>query len=322
MTCEILAPGKTRISANEEIRVHRTPRWGICSMTRSTGPFRTLRTFSLLLAAVSVPWFARAQAPAQSPRAIVSTVVNNEVTIDAADHSRWMYRDVYKSPEKDNVKLVIQTAGANLSETIEDHGQPVSAQEHAADLNRNQEIISDPALRARMRRNEAHDGQQADELTRMLPYAFNWTIVSRQNGDITLAYHPDPNFSPPSMSARVFASMTGTLVVDEHAMRLKVLTGRLTQAVNFGWGIFGHLDAGGTFVVIRSQIGPGIWQITQTHVHISGHALFFKSIGDQEDEVTTDYKPVPDSIDMNKAAEMIRSGQLAREFGVPASSLR
>lgn len=252
----------------------------------------------------------------QTPEEIVSTVVSNEIRIEAADHSRWMYRDAFKSPEKDVVKLIIQTSGANLSEIIADHGQPPNAQEHQADLAHMQQILSDPSLRARMQRNEAHDGQQADDLMRMLPNAYIWRIVSRQNGEITLASRPNPNFSPPSMSARVMSSMSGTLVVEERSMRLKSLTGRLTQPVNFGWGLLGHLDAGGTFQIIRTEIAPGNWQITQTHVHISGHALFFKSIGDQEDEITSDYKPVPDDVDMNKAAEMIRSGQLARELHV------
>ena len=283
-------------------------------MTKSAGAhylFGLLVPIAALFSTIAAP-----SAGAQSPREIVATVVDNEVRIEAADHSRWMYCDAYKSPEKDTVKLVIQTPGVNLSEVIEDHGQPPSPQEHEADLSHTQQILSDPGLRARMRRNEAHDGQQADDLMKMLPNAYIWTIVSRENGKITLASRPDPNFTPPSMSARVMASMSGTLVVDERSMRLISLTGKLLKAVDFGWGLFGHLDAGGTFQIVRTEVAPGIWQITQTHVHIAGHALFFKNIGDQEDEVTSDYKPVPDDVDMNKAAQMIRDGKLARDLGV------
>ena len=253
---------------------------------------------------------------AQSAKEIVTTVVNNEIRIEAADHSRWMYRDAYKSPTKDTVKLIIQTPQGNLSEIIEDHGQPPSAEERQDDLNHMQQLVNDPNLRDKQRRAEAHDGQQADELMRMLPNAFIWKIVSRDHGQITLASQVDPNFSPPSMSARVLASMAGSLVVDEREMRLVKLNGRLLQPINFGWGILGHLDAGGTFVIVRTEVAPGIWQITQTHVHISGHALFFHTIGDQEDEITSNYKPVPDWVDLQKAAQMIRDGQLARELGV------
>ncbi|MGB7170950.1 MAG: hypothetical protein WBD32_18235, partial [Acidobacteriaceae bacterium] len=150
----------------------------------------------------------------------------------------------------------------------------------------------------------------------MLPDAFVWTIVNRSDGDVTLSFHPNPNFSPGSMNAKVLADMSGTMVVDEQAMRLQSLRGRLDQPVEFAWGLLGHLDAGGTFSIERSDVGDGSWQITQTHVHISGHALFFKTIGDQEDEVTSDFHHVPEGVDLNKAAGMLRDGQVARELGI------
>jgi hypothetical protein len=52
------------------------------------------------------------------------------------------------------------------------------------------------------------------------------------------------------------------------------------------------------------------------HVHISGHALFFKTIGDQEDEITSDYHHVPEDVDINKAAQMLKDGAVARELHV------
>ncbi|HTX40491.1 MAG TPA: hypothetical protein VMD25_01585 [Acidobacteriaceae bacterium] len=253
---------------------------------------------------------------AQSAEQIVRKVVGNELYYGYHDHSSWMFLDTYKSPTKNQVKLVIQTSQGNLSEITENYGRPPSAQEHQADLNHMQQIVNSPSMRAQQRRSEEHDDQQAANLLKILPDAFVWQIDSRQNGQIRLSYHPNSNYSPPSMSARVFAAMSGTMVVDEDQMRLADLFGRLTHSVEFGWGLLGHIDAGGTFQVIRSQIAPYEWQITQTHVHISGHALFFKNIGDQEDEVTSDYHRVPADVDLAKAEEMLRDGQVARELGL------
>lgn len=256
----------------------------------------------------------------QDARTIVRKVVDNELRIEAADHSRWMYKDSYKSPTTNTVKLVIQCPEANLSQLIEINGHPPSAQDRQNDLNHMQQLVTDPALRARQRRAEAHDGQQADDLMKLLPNAFIWHIVNRYDGKITLAYHPDPNFSPPSMSARVLSAMSGTLTVVEREMRLKTLNGKLMKPVEFAWGLLGRIEAGGTFQIIREEVAPQIWQITQTHVHIAGHALFFKTIGDQEDEITSDWKPVPQDVDMKKAAQMIRSGELAGKMGVHLES--
>ena len=278
---------------------------------------RTGRRFrALLLIVALVITAAPSLVFAQSADQIVRKVVGNELYYGEHDHSCWMFRDHYRSPTKDQVKLVIQTPQGNLSEIIEDHTRPPNAQEHQADLNHMEQLVNNPSVRAQQRRNEQHDDQQATNLLKMLPDAFIWRIDGREDGKIKLSYHPNPNFSPPSMSARVLAAMSGTMIVDEDQMRLADLFGRLTQTVEFGWGLLGHIDAGGTFQVIRSQIAPHEWQITGTHVHISGHALFFKNIGDQEDEVTSDYHPVPDGVDIRKAEEMLRDGEVAKTLDI------
>ena len=255
-------------------------------------------------------------AAAQSAEEIVRKVVHNELDADFNDHTAWMYRDVYQSPDKNIVKLVVETRQGNLSEVVEDSGHPPSAEEHQNDLNRMQQIVVDPALRARMKRAEQHDGQQARDMMTMLPNAFVWHVIDHKNGEITFSFYPAPSFSPDSMNAKVLAAMSGTMVVDEQAMRLKKLSGHLDHDVTFGWGLLGRINAGGTFSIERQDVGYGSWQITQMHVHISGHALFFKTIGDQEDEVTSDYHRTPDGVDLNKASEMLRNGEVARELHV------
>jgi hypothetical protein len=179
-------------------------------------------------------------------------------------------------------------------------------------------MLADPALRARMKRNEQHDGEQARDMMNMLPNAFIWQITGRDNGNVTLSFRPKPDFTPGSMNGRVLAAMAGTMVVDEEHMRLRDLNGHLDHEVLFGWGIFGRISAGGTFRIVRDDVGFGSWQITQMHVHISGHALFFKTIGDQEDEITSDYHRTPDGVDLNKAAQMLRDGDVARELHLEA----
>jgi predicted metalloprotease with PDZ domain len=53
-------------------------------------------------------------------------------------------------------------------------------------------------------------------------------------------------------------------------------------------------------------VAPGFWEITETHVHISGRALFFKTIGQQQDEVKTDFKLVPPGTTLEQAVEMLK----------------
>jgi hypothetical protein len=105
----------------------------------------------------------------------------------------------------------------------------------------------------------------------------------------------------------VLGEMIGELVVDKGQNRIETISGRLGQDVMIGWGVLGRLREGGTFRVERREIAPRLWQITETHVHIEGRALFFKNIGQQQDEVQTEFTPVPGGTTLEQAAEMSKS---------------
>ena len=133
-----------------------------------------------------------------------------------------------------------------------------------------------------------------------------WTVKSEDAKTVTLAYMPDPNFVPPTMESRVFAAMAGEIVVDKQQHRIQTIKGRLLSDVKFGWGLLGKMYEGGTFDVERRELAPGIWQITESHVHILGHVLLFKNIGEQDDEVKSEYRRVPQETTLEQAATMLR----------------
>jgi hypothetical protein len=242
----------------------------------------------------------------------VHAVVANELAADANDHSRWMYRDDNKTPELHTVKLVIQTSQGDLSKTLEKDGRPLTSEERQRDEQRINAFVQDASLRQKQKQDHAQDSQRASSLTKMLPDAFQWTITGQNDAETTLRFQPDPHFNPPTRESRVFAAMAGTMVVDTKQKRIKQLKGKLTRNVNFGYGLLGRLEKGGTFEIERQQVAPGVWDITTTHIHIQGHALIFKSIGEQQDEVTSDYRPTPASLTLAAAAKMLKDGSAAR----------
>lgn len=251
-----------------------------------------------------------------SPQQLVQQVVNNELAANRNDHSHWMYRDSDTVPGRSTVKLVVQTSHGTVSKTIELNGHPPNSQEQAQDKAKMESILNDPSVLAKQRRSGAHDDQQAVSLMKMLPDGFIWTYGGESNGEITLHFNPNPSFTPPTYASRVFAAMAGEMVIDAHQKRLKILSGTLIQPVEFGWGLFGKMNQGGIFRVVRSEIAPGEWEITQTHVHIQGHMLIFKSINEQEDELSSDYKPTPSSMTLNEAIQMLTAGDIAKDLGI------
>ena len=50
--------------------------------------------------------------------------------------------------------------------------------------------------------------------------------------------------------------------------------------------------------------------VTETHVHIHGHALIFKTISEQEDDVKAEFTPLPDDVTMQQAKnDLLKAGQ-------------
>ena len=123
---------------------------------------------------------------------------------------------------------------------------------------------------------------------------------------VTLGFVPDPTFDPPTMESRVFAAMAGEIVVNKAQNRIQTIKGRLIRDVKFGWGLLGKMDEGGTFDVERRELAPGVWQITESHVQIHGHALLFKNIGEQDDEVKSEFRQIPASTTLEQAAVMLK----------------
>jgi hypothetical protein len=221
----------------------------------------------------------------------VRQAVSAELEANHTDKSIWMYRESDVTNEKNAVYMTIETPQGSLRRLIELNGDPLSPQAAATEKDRIQSYVNDSAAQARARRASAHDGAQAEELLKMLPEAFLWTKTSESGGYNTLSFRPNPDFDPPDMQSRVMGIMEGELVISKEGHRIRTLKGKLSDDVRIGWGILGKLDRGGTFDVERRVVGEGHWQITETHVHIEGHALLFHTIGQQEDDVKTDWKP-------------------------------
>jgi hypothetical protein len=253
---------------------------------------RRLRLLGLIaILSLSAGLSAAAQGSDPSAVAELRQAVSAELEANRTDKSIWVYRENNITPEKNAVYTAIETPQGTLRRLIELNGHPLSPQAAAIETRRIQNYVNDPSAQAKARHAADHDGAQAEELLKMLPDAFLWTKGS-DNGDLlTLNFRPNPNFNPPDMQSRVLGIMAGELIISKEGHRIRTLRGKLSDDIRIGWGILGKLDRGGTFDVERRMVGDGRWQITETHVHIGGHALLFHTIGQQEDDVKTEWKP-------------------------------
>jgi hypothetical protein len=239
-------------------------------------------------------------------RQLIEAAVHSELAAAQTDHSVWTYRDHDKS-DKNAVYQVVDTPVGSVRRMIELNGRPVDPDTAQKETERITGFIHDTSAQAKQRKAGAHDDEQARQMLLMLPNAFIWSIKGSSGDLITLAFRPNPTFNPPNMEARVMSLMAGELIIAKADNRIRTLRGALSDDVKFGFGVFGKLRQGGTFDIERREIAPHIWQITETHVHIDGRALLFKTIGQQEDEVKTEWKPST-ARNLQEAAKQLGAG--------------
>lgn len=263
-----------------------------CATESGLPGVRRIRLALPLLGTLLSPLPTRSQSQTPDPALeVIRAAVKAELAASDNDHSAWTYRDHDVQPERDTVAEIIETPKGDLRRLLVLNGHKLTGNEEAAELARMHAFVNNPAEQEKKRKDGSHDDAQARELLTMLPVAFTWKLIGQNPEEITLSFRPNPAFKPPDMQARVLGGMAGEVVVARNSDRIRTLRGTLIDDVRIGFGLLGKLDRGGSFDVERREVAPGHWQITETHVHIGGHALLFKSIGTQEDETKTDFRP-------------------------------
>jgi len=270
-----------------------------------------MRFTSLSCTIVLLIGYVCSQAQAQQKQdpqaqAIISVAVQTELAADRDDHSRWRYKSSVRRPDGESTYVVVETDRGSVKKKIQQDGRPLDSAALNQEMQRIEVFVHDPSQQAKQHKDSEQDDKRAEAMLRLLPNAFLWSVKSDTPEAITLAFTPDPDFSAPSMEARVFAAMAGEVVVAKPQNRIQTIKGRLIRDVKFGFGLLGKMEEGGTFNVERRELAPKIWQITESHVHINGHVLLFKTISEQEDEVKTDFRPTPPATTLEQAANLLR----------------
>jgi len=256
-----------------------------------------LATVVVLLATYSV--FAEKQdsnLPA-NPNDLVRIAVQNELkppSGDAAEFHSWKTRQV--KPNHTNVKLYVETPDGLLARLLTVDDKPLSGEERAKEEDRINRLL-DPKQMQQKRKQQNEDESRTKRMVAALPDAFiyQYTVTEEKNGHtlVNLKFAPNPKFNPPSREALVYQGMEGTMIIDATAMRMAKIDGTMMKDVSIGWGIIGHLDKGGQFIVEQAEVDKGDWEITKMRLNFTGKALIFKSIKIDETDTATDFHRVP-----------------------------
>lgn len=211
---------------------------------------------------------------------------------------------------RDSTKAVIETADGNVARLVATNGKPLSPDIEKAELDRLETLANHPELQEHRHRNEQKDANRFTHLLSLLPDAFQYRfegMFSCPSGQCyRLSFTPNANFNPPDLEANVFRGIAGELWIDQAKEELTRLDARFISDVDFGFGILGKLNKGGTILLEQSDVGDHDWELTGLKIHVTGKALMVRSFSFQVTEVATDYARVPQNLNYRDAINLLK----------------
>jgi len=243
----------------------------------------------------------------QNPTELVREVMYNEIEAQLRDTSLWCFREEHKDDGKPEKWLeVCQTEHGDIERVTAVDGRELGVDEKEAEEKRVEKLIDHPEQLRTKQKKQRDDQEQARNLMKIFPDALVFEYQGREADVVKLSFRPNPDFHPSTRPTMVLHHLQGTLLLDAKRKRLLEVHGLLPTEVKFGGGMLGHLDPGGTFMVKQGEVAPGHWDVLRMDIHMSGKALFFKTIAVQQREQYRDYMRVPDGTTLQQAAELLK----------------
>jgi len=294
----------------------------------------------LLLCAATLPFLLTPAAPAQtepSPAfdaaALVRRAVNNHMAAEATHHPQRFV--LHKKDEKrDYTQEVIETLQGDVAISMAANGAPLTPISRQFQIDRLNNLAAHPDLQEHRRKREQEDNARVDKLMHLLPDAFLYHYDSTVPCTVVVppyvaipgepppppastpatsaeCYHltftPKPNWNPPDIEAKIMRGMAGEVWIEKSQERLTRLNARLMTDVDFGWGVIGRLDKGGTILLEQTETSPSDWELTRMNLNFAGKALMVRSFSYHITEELARYTPVPQGLDYRKAIQMLES---------------
>jgi hypothetical protein len=251
-----------------------------------------------------------------SPEELVRRAVDNEISSNRASGLHFMFKDLKQTPELSQTKLMVETADATAGMLLMENGRPLSPQQRHDEEARLANYTENPQELRKKRKQEKDDAEHTERILRALPdallYERDGTVPSReglgapQDELIRLNFRPNPRYTPPSHVEQVLTGMNGHLLIDAKQNRIAEIDGTLQKEVGFGWGILGHLDPGGRFLVRLSDVGDRHWEVTQMELSFTGKVLFVKKLNIHSSETFSDFRPVPGNLTFAQGVELLK----------------
>jgi len=293
---------------------------------------RGRRQIPLAAVILAVACVASAKDGAMRPQELVRQAVNNEIGSNSGSGSHFMFKDEKKTAHLSQTKLIVETNEATVGLVIAEDGRPLSPQQRQQEEERLANYARNPEELSKKRKQEKEDAERTERILRALPDAFLYEPDGTEKGTdssgrpgedlLRLKFHPNPSYDPPSRVEQVLTEMQGHVLIDATDKRVAEIDGTLQKDVGFGWGILGHLDRGGRFLVQQADIGGHQWEITHMELSFTGKILWLKKLSIHSSDVFSDFRPVPPDLTFAQGVELLKKQAEQNVLGVKAEHSR
>jgi hypothetical protein len=236
---------------------------------------------------------------------VAAMLANEDLAAQHKDHYAYMSKE---RSDRTGGRLwtekVVETNAGKVRMLLAEDGQPLSPERESAERGRLAQIVADPDGFQKKSQAMKDDEAHARQMLALLPKAFLFGDVRPQGGDLAIDFKPNPDYEPQSMEERVLHGMSGTMLIDPKAMRLRHIEARLPQDVSIGFGLLATIHAGSNFATTRDPLGQLDWKTTMLDTDINGKAIFFKSIAKNEHAEHSNFVRVPDDMTVAQAVAM------------------
>ena len=249
------------------------------------------------------------------PAEIVRRTVHNEISCNQGPGLHFMFKDEKKTPQLSQTKLMVETSDATAGLLVMENGHPLTPQQRHDEEARLAAYVQSPQELRKKKKQEKEDAEHTLRILAALPDAFLYepdgTEQSREGlggpGDelLRLKFRPNPNYNPPSHVEQVLTGMRGDLLIDTAQDRIAEISGTLLKEVAFGWGILGHLDPGGRFVVQQSDVGNHQWEVTHMELSFTGKILFVKKLAIHSNDTFSNFQSVPSNLTFAQGVQLL-----------------
>ena len=258
---------------------------------------------------------AQGQPPAQmDATALVRRAVQNR--LDAEKNHRPVRYLIHRTDERhDTTKAIIETVDGDVARLVAINGKPLSAEADRAELDRLDTLANHPEMQEHRHKSEQKDAERIDRLLALLPdaflYRFEGTTPCAAGQCYRLSFTPNPQFTPPNMEADLLRGIAGEVWIDPAQERLTRLDGHFIADVEFGFGIIGKLNKGGTVLLEQTDVGTGghDWELTRLTLHVTGKALMVKPLSFQINEEASGFAQVPAGLKYREAIQLLKQSE-------------